>query len=98
MSTAFNMIAEILQEEAEGGHANKQRSTPVDTIPDGETLDRIAMLLRKGVMRGIHPQWSLRKALNVQSNPEALQHIASQIEEGFTSGEAPFDWRIDVYE
>src|SRR3546814_12510318 len=68
-----------------------------DVTPDPETIDRIASLLRKGVCRGIYPQWSLRKDLGADASPENLALIADQIESPYLSGETPFGWRIDIY-
>lgn len=94
----FKQIADIIRDEA----AEDQKPAILDFTPDGETLDRIAMLLRKGVTRGIHPQWTFRKSLDATPTRSSLAGIADVIEDGFTSGEfesgeISFGWRIDVY-
>src|SRR3546814_2998793 len=90
--TVFKQIAEIIRTEAEG----EPKPQLTDVTPDPETIDRIASLLRKGVCRGIYPQWSLRKALGADASPEKLALIADQVESPYLSGETPFGWRIDI--
>src|SRR3546814_6300923 len=68
----FKQIAEIIRTEAEG----EPKPQLTDVTPDPETIDRIASLLRKGVCRGIYPQWSLRKALGAEASPENHALIA----------------------
>lgn len=90
----FKLLTDIIRTEVEG----EPRPQVLNITPDGETLERIAMLLRRGVTRGIHPQWTFRKELNVEHSRDSLCAIANVIEDGFTSGEVPFGWRVDVYD
>lgn len=85
---------EVIRDSIELG----KHGTLMTTAPDGDTMDRIATLLRTGIKRGIYPRWSLRHELGVKFEQADLDEIAGQVEEGFTSGEVPEDWRIDVYQ
>src|SRR3546814_11015509 len=78
----LKQIAEIIRTEAEG----EPKPQLTDVTPDPETIDRIASLLRKGVCRGIYPQWSLRKALGADASPENLALIADQRSEEHRGG------------
>lgn len=89
----FEQIADIIHAEADVA----KRNEPMDITPDGDTLDRIAMLMRKGVTRGIYPQWSIRKDINAQFCRESLAQIAEKVEDGYTSCIEPYGWRLDVY-
>lgn len=93
MAAVAQTIADIIRSELELG---KKGSRLVEQ-PNVPTTLRIAELLRKGVRRGIVPQWTLRTAVGVKPSEADLKSIADQVEEAFTSGCEPIDWRIDVY-
>ncbi len=93
MNAVSQTAAEIIVSELEIGKKG-ERLLEQPNVP---TTLRIAELLRKGVRRGIVPQWTLRTAIGVTPEQADLDQIADQIEECFTSGEAPIDWRVDVY-
>lgn len=65
--------------------------------PNLDTISHISGLLRRGVLRGIGIQWTLRLGVGVKPTASQLSAIADQFEEGFNSGEVPISWRIDVY-
>lgn len=67
-----------------------------DTAPDGDEVDHIAALLRKGLTRGRGlVEWELRTAPGVKLNQEQLNDVAYWVEEGSSSGVDP-DWRIVI--
>lgn len=83
------IIADGLQAGRKGQLLSKQ--------PDPDTVDHISGLLRRGVLRGIGIQWSLRLPIGTKPTSRQLGDIASQFDEGFSSGTTPFAWRLDVY-
>lgn len=74
-----------------------KRGERVTTTFEPETYERVATLLRTGIQRGIIPQWTLRREIGVNFDQDQLNEIADQVEEGFSEGESPMPWRIDVY-
>src|SRR3546814_18166913 len=89
----FKQIAEIIRTEAE----DEPKPQLTDVTPDPETIDRIASLLRKGVCRGIYPQWSISKALGADARPETLVLIAIPVESPSSTATTPFTWPIINY-
>jgi hypothetical protein len=95
----FKMLTDIIRSEAD----DEPRAERLDIVPDPDTIDKIAALLRKGVTRGIYPQWTFRKEIDARPTEENFAAIANCVENGFTSGnsstcgDVPFGWRIDVY-
>jgi hypothetical protein len=72
------------------------RGTVDDTAPDGDEVDHIAALLRKGLTRGRGlVEWELRTALGVKLTQDQLNDAAYWVEEGVSSGSDP-DWRIVI--
>lgn len=92
--TQILTAADIILTDLEAG----RRGQKLATHPEPETVDHISSLLRRGVTRGIVPQWTLRTEIGVSATLDQLSEISEQIEEGFISGEAPIAWRVDVYE
>lgn len=92
MRAALKPAAEIIITELASG-----RKKLLIEQPNVPTTLRIADLLRKGVRRGIVPQWTLRTAVGVKPSEAELEKIADQVEEAFTSGCEPIEWRLDVY-
>lgn len=62
----------------------------------GHRIERIANLIRNNACQGIYPRWTLRYPPGLKPDAEQMVDIAEQIQEGFTSGDAPLPWRLDL--